>query len=63
MHHRAKAYVVDYIDRFHHPVHHHSTLGYLGPLDFERQAQVVDLASKTGSRSAQRSRREALDLP
>jgi putative transposase len=35
----AKADVFDYIERFYNPMRGHSTLGYLGPMEFERQAQ------------------------
>ena len=34
----AKADVFDYIERFYNPRRRHSTLGYLSPADFERQA-------------------------
>ncbi len=37
----AKADVFDYIDRFYNPTRRHSTLDYLSPMDFERQAQVA----------------------
>ena len=37
----AKAEVFDYIERFYNPTRRHSTLGYLSPMDFERQAVVV----------------------
>ena len=37
----AKADGFDYIERFYNAVRPHSTLGYLGPMDFERQAQVA----------------------
>ena len=36
----AKADVFDHIERFYNPTRRHSTLGYLSPMDFERQAQV-----------------------
>ncbi|MDQ1159496.1 putative transposase [Sphingomonas sp. SORGH_AS 950] len=39
--HHAKADVFDYIGRFYNPTRRHSTLGYLSPMDFERQAQVA----------------------
>ncbi len=38
---QAKADVFDYIERFYNPTRRHSTLGYLSPMDFERQAQVA----------------------
>ncbi len=37
----AKADVFDYIKRFYNPTRRHSTLGYLSPMDFERQAHVA----------------------
>ncbi len=37
----AKADVFDYIERFYNPTRRHSTLGYLSPMDFERQAHVA----------------------
>ena len=37
----AKADVFDYIERFYNPTRRHSTLGYLRPMDFERQAHVA----------------------
>jgi len=33
--------VFDYIERFYNPTRRHSTLRYLSPMDFERQAQVA----------------------
>ena len=37
----AKADVFDYIERFYNPTRRHPTLGYLSPMDFERQALVA----------------------
>jgi putative transposase len=37
----AKADVFDYIERFYNPTRRHSTLGYLSPMDFERQTRVA----------------------
>lgn len=37
----ARAEVFDYIERFHNPTRRHSTLGYLSPMDFKRQAVVA----------------------
>ena len=37
----ARAEVFDYIERFYNPTRRHSTLGYLSPIDFERQAVVA----------------------
>jgi transposase InsO family protein len=34
----ARADMFDYIERFHNPKRRHSTLGYLSPVDFEKQA-------------------------
>jgi putative transposase len=33
----AKADVFDYIERFYNPKRRHSTIGYLSPMEFERQ--------------------------
>ncbi|MBT9160974.1 MAG: hypothetical protein DDT26_02271 [Dehalococcoidia bacterium] len=38
---QAKAEVFDYIERFYNPKRRHSTLGYLSPIDFKRQANVA----------------------
>jgi putative transposase len=35
---QAKADVFDYIERFYNPQRRHSTLGYLSPVEFEKQA-------------------------
>jgi putative transposase len=37
----AKAKVFEYIERFYNPTRRDSTLGYLSPIDFERQAVVA----------------------
>lgn len=36
----ARADVFDYIERFYNPTRRHSTLGYLSPVEFERQAML-----------------------
>ena len=38
---QARADVFDYIERFYNPTRRHSTLGYLSPVDSERQADVA----------------------
>lgn len=38
---QAKADVFDYIERFYNPRRRHSTLGYLSPIDFEKQSEVA----------------------
>jgi len=38
---QAKADVFDYIERFYNPRRWHSTLGYLSPMEFERQAELA----------------------
>ena len=37
----AKAGVFDYIERFYNPKRWHSTIGYLSPMEFERQAGLA----------------------
>jgi len=37
----AKADVFDYIERFYNPKRRHSTIGYMSPMEFERQAGLV----------------------
>ncbi|MFM9857221.1 IS3 family transposase [Pseudoxanthobacter sp. M-2] len=37
----ARADVFDYIERFYNPVRRHSTLGYLSPMEYERQALLA----------------------
>jgi putative transposase len=37
----AKADVFDYIERFYNPKRRHSTIGYLSPMEFERQAVLA----------------------
>ena len=37
----AKDEVFDYIERFYNPTRRHSTLSYLSPMDFEKQAAVA----------------------
>ena len=38
---QAKADVFDDIERFYNPRRRHSTLGYLSPMEFERQATLA----------------------
>ena len=40
-HNQARADVFDYIERFYNPTRRHSTLGYISPMDFEKQANVA----------------------
>jgi len=35
---QARADVFDYIERFYNPRRRHSTIGYLSPMEFERNA-------------------------
>jgi putative transposase len=37
----AKADVFDYIERFYNPKRRHSTIGYMSPIEFERQAGLA----------------------
>jgi transposase-like protein len=37
----AKADVFDYIERFYNPKRRHSTIGYMRPMEFERQAGLA----------------------
>ena len=37
----VKADVFDYIERFYNPKRRHSTIGYLSPMEFERQAGLA----------------------
>ena len=37
----ARADVFDYIERFYNPRRRHSTLGYLSPVEFEKQAMLA----------------------
>ena len=38
---QAKADVFDYIERFYNPKRRHSTIGYLSPMEFERQTGLA----------------------
>ena len=38
---QARQDVFDYIERFYNPTRRHSTLGYLSPMDFEKQSHVA----------------------
>ena len=37
----ARADVFDYIERFYNPIRRHSTIGYLSPVEFERQVGLA----------------------
>jgi putative transposase len=37
----AKADVFDYIERFYNPKRRHSTIGYMSPMEFERQVGLA----------------------
>ena len=37
----ARIDVFDYIERFYNPRRRHSTLGYLSPIEFEKQAMLA----------------------
>ena len=36
-----RAEVFDYVERFYNPIRRHSTLGYVSPIDFEKQALLA----------------------
>ena len=36
----ARADVFDYIERFYNPTRHHSTLGYVSPIEFEKAQEA-----------------------
>jgi len=38
---QARADVFDYIERFYNPTRRRSTLGYLSPMDFQKQANIA----------------------
>ena len=38
---QARADVFDYIERFYNPARRHSTLGYVSPIEFEKQARLA----------------------
>jgi transposase InsO family protein len=38
---RTKADVFDYIERFYNPKRRHSRIGYMSPMEFERQAGLA----------------------
>ncbi len=38
---QAKADVFDYIERFYNPKRRHSTIGYMSPMEFEKQAGLA----------------------
>ncbi len=38
---QARAEVFDYIERFYNPKRRHSTLGYVSPINFEKQAALA----------------------
>jgi len=38
---QARVDIFDYLERFYNPIRRHSTLGYLSPIDFERQQQIA----------------------
>ena len=37
----ARADVFDYIEKFYNPIRKHSTIGYLSPVEFERQVELA----------------------
>jgi hypothetical protein len=52
---KARADVFDYIERFYDPKRRHATIGYLSPVEFERQAGFTNCVSSkpdAGQRAA-----------
>ena len=45
---QARADVFDYIERFYNLARRHSTLGYLSPIEFEKQARLEQLPLRLG---------------
>ena len=61
---QARADVFDYIERFYNLTRRHSTLGYLSPMDFERQADVASPGvRKTGRSSVSQTLESAFRQP
>ena len=50
---QARADVFDYVERFYNPTRRHSTLGYLSPMDFEKQANVAQPGVRGTSSSSE----------
>jgi putative transposase len=46
---QSRADVFDDIERFHNPTRLHSTLGYVGPIDFEKASEAWVGVRETGS--------------
>jgi hypothetical protein len=46
----ARADVFHYIERFYNPERRHSTIGYMSPMEFERQARLAVGVNETGCR-------------
>jgi len=44
--------VFDYIERYYNPTRRHSTLGYVGPMDFKRRAAVAEPSVRETSGSS-----------
>jgi len=56
----AKADVFDYIERFYNPKRRHSRIGYMSPMEFERQAGLAWVSSKPGAGQSEAIARRVL---
>jgi len=56
----AKMELFDYIEVFYNQRRRHSTIGYLSPAAFERQARMICVPAFTGGRSAASSVQQSM---
>jgi transposase InsO family protein len=52
--------VFDYIERFYNPKRRHSRIGYMSPMEFERQAGLAWVSSKPGAGQSEAIARRVL---
>jgi len=57
---RARADVFDCIERFYNPIRRHSTIGYLGPIPYERRAMKAHVAVHETGNGPVRGERAAI---